>query len=367
MNPRVLFVSKAVAPPLRDGAACLVRHLADALRDARPTVLSTDDAPALAQHVRMDRIYRRRSRYAPAMTDNARVAAHLLRDSRHDLWHFVFAPNPASSSVAKVLRAIRRKPVVQTVASRPLRFEGSSRLLFGDRVVALSRHTADGLLRDGVSPSKVQVVAPPIADLARDESAGVAAREAAGIAPGVPLFVYAGDLEFSGGARLMADAAPHVVEALPEAVIAFACRAKTPRAAEHKARLVRQLAPLGDRARFLGEIDDLPALLSSATALPFPVDDLYGKVDVPYVVLEASLLRVPVLVIDAGPLAELAGAPTIPAGRPDALADWCVEMARDDAARGQLGVQLRRLVRERHDPGAIARQVEAIYEELVGP
>ena len=261
---------------------CLVHHLTPALLRTSPTVLTTNDAPPFA-HVQMDRIYRRRSRYAPAATDNARVALHLLRDSRHDLWHFVFAPNPASSSVAKVLRAARNKPIVQTVASRPLHFEGSARLLFGDRIVALSRFTADGLLNDGAPASKLAVIPPPIADVTRDESSGRVAREAAGVPLDVPLFVYAGDLEFSNGARLMAQAVPQIIKGLPESVIAFACRAKTPRAAQRKAQLVEQLGRFGHHVRFLGEIDDLPALLSTATALPFPVDDLYGKVDFPYV------------------------------------------------------------------------------------
>jgi glycosyltransferase involved in cell wall biosynthesis len=364
-GPRVLFVSKAVAPPFRDGAACLVRDLSQALPFAAPTVLTTQDAPALVPSVRMDRFYRKPSRYAPALAENVRVLHHLLRDRDHDIWHFVFAPNPLSSHAGRLLRAIRRLPVVQTVASRPLRFESARSLLFGDRVIALSRYTADRLMRQGASGPHITVIPPPAVDLSRNEDEQRQARVQAGIDPEAPLILYAGDLEFSSGARLMAEAAPIVLREAPDTILAFACRAKTPRAVARRDELAAQLSSLGDRVRFLGEVRDLPALTASACALPFPVDDLYGKVDHPYVVLEGALLQVPVLVPEGGPLEEIHGVPTMRAGDTRALARWCVDMVRDVDARRQVGAALREAVLSQHDPGAVAAQVEATYADLL--
>ena len=81
--------------------------------------------------------------------------------------------------------------------------------------------------------------------------------------------------------------------------------------------------------------------------------------------LEAALLKVPVLVMEAGPLAELPDIPTMSAGNAVALADWCLEMARDQKTRRQLGGELRKVVCDRHDPHVVASQVEAIYDQLV--
>jgi glycosyltransferase involved in cell wall biosynthesis len=313
----------------------------------------------------MDRFYRKPSRYAPALADNVRVLHHLLRDQDHDLWHFVFAPNPLSSHAGRIVRAIRRRPVVQTVASRPLRFEAARSLLFGDRVVALSKHTADRLVRHGAPSQRITVIPPPAIDLSRSEDEQRSARVQAGIEPEVPLLLYAGDLEFSSGARSMAEAAPIVLREAPDAILAFACRAKTPRAVARRDELAARLRSLGDRVRFLGEVRDLPALTASARALPFPVDDLYGKVDHPYVVLEAALLQVPVIVLEGGPLEEIRGIPTMRAGDTRALAHWCVDMVRDAEARRQVGSALRKGVLSQHDPGAVAAQVEAIYDDLL--
>ncbi len=364
-GPRVLFVSKAVAPPYRDGAACLVRDLSQAFRSAAPTVLTTENAPPLEPPVRMDRFYRKPSRYAPALADNVRVLHHLLRDKDHDIWHFVFAPNPLSSHAGRLVRAIRRRPVVQTVASRPLRFEAAPTLLFGDRVIALSKYTADRLMRHAAPSKSITVIPPPAIDLSRNEEQQRDARVQAKIDPDAPLVLYAGDLEFSSGARSMAEAAPTVLREAPDAILAFACRAKTPRAVERRDELARQLGALGDRVRFLGEVRDLPALIASACALPFPVDDLYGKVDHPYVVLEGALLQVPVIVPEGGPLAEIRGIPTMRGGDTGALASWCVDMVRDADARRQVGAALREAVLSQHDPRAVAEQVEEIYQDLL--
>jgi len=106
--------------------------------------------------------------------------------------------------------------------------------------------------------------------------------------------------------------------------------------------------------------------MASATAIPFPVDDLYGKVDLPYVVLEAALLKSPVVVASGGPLEEIEGAPRVAPGDAVALARICVDLARDPAARRQLGESLRGHVLARHDPHQIAEQYDQLYRSLDG-
>jgi len=357
-------VSKAITPPFHDGATCFVRDLSRALDRVHPTVLSTNNAPSIAPTVASAPVYQKRSRYSPALVDNLRVFQHLLRDTDHDIWHFVFAPNPVSSFAGNVLHRLRNRPIVQTVASRPLRFDSTSRLLFGDRIIALSKFTADRLLRNNTH-AHVTVIPPSMADLSRTTDEQRTAREQAGIDQDAALILYAGDLEFSSGASMMAAAAPTVLDKAPNTIIAFACRAKTPRSIEQQRTIAERLKPFGSRVRFLGEVKDLPALIASACAMPFPVDDLYGKIDHPYVILESALLQVPVLVPNDGPIAEIHGIPTMPQGDVKCLAGWCVEMAQDANARQQVGAALRKAVLTQHNPSTIAAAVTAVYDDLL--
>ncbi len=361
----MLFVSKPIAPPFHDGAKCLVRDVAMGLRNYRPVVLGTRDAPPLAEGIEVDRVYPTAGGFAPALRDNERVFQRLVFGDRPDIWHFVFAPNPLSSFAGRVARALRRVATVQTVASAPRSFAGSARLLFGDRVVTTSSWTRDRLLAEGAPAARVAVIPPSVPELAPidAEQARALLRET-DLPQGGPLIVYPGDLEVSTGAALLARALPAVFAKSADVHAVFACRAKTERASQAQQRLEHELAPFGRRVRFVGEVPSLHALLSLATLVAFPVDNLYGKVDLPIAVLEAMALGIPVIALDVGPLRELVGAHLIPPGDPGALANACVELLASPERRAELAEKGRAAVHERHRPGQVALAYEAIYGEL---
>lgn len=370
-RPRVLFVSKPVVPPFRDGTKCLVRDVSLHLTRYAPAVMSTDDRPPLSasaegEHaVELLPVYRSAGSYAPALTANARAAAYLVLRSRAELWHFVFAPNPKSTAVGRVARAIRRVPVVQTVASAPRRFVPD--VFFGDVVVAQSRAT-EAAIRDAFDAAsrpapRLRIVPPPLGPL----TARTAAEVRTTIAPldvpdGAPLFVYPGDLEVSTAADTVARAAPLIERALPHAVVVFACRQKTPAAARVEEELRARLD--GHRVRFVRETD-LLALYARTTAVLFPVDDLWGKVDLPIAVLEAMRLGVPVIAADVGPLLDLEGVVRVAPGDADGLAAGAVKLVTDNAHRARMIDEARRYVDARHDAAVVARAYETVYDELL--
>jgi phosphatidylinositol alpha-1,6-mannosyltransferase len=384
MPLRVLFVSKPIVPPFHDGTKCLVRDVALHLERAEAVVMSAPGAPALESvvdaglyprrdgraPVQMAPVYPDAGRFAPALLDNVRAAAFLLARSRADVWHYVFAPNPRSSAVGSAIGRLRRAPVLQTVASAPRRFEGLSRLLFGQIVVAQSewtrRRIVDAYEREGVAPAarpRLEVVPPPVGPL-RPRSADTlgSARRALGIPEAAPLFVYPGDLETSSGAEDVAAVVAPIVRELPDAVIVFAYREKTPEAP----RLARALEQRLDspNVRFESELPDVLALIGSASAVLFPVDDLWGKVDLPIVLLESMSLGVPVVAIDHGPLSELDGTVRVPRGDREALAGAALELVRDAGRRTAVVDAQRAAVERRFRAGAVAAAYERLYEDL---
>ena len=131
---------------------------------------------------------------------------------------------------------------------------------------------------------------------------------------------------------------------------------------EVEERLRRELAPLGERVIFAGQVPSLPALLAASRLVLFPVDDLYGKVDLPLSVLEAQALGVPVVALQQGPLVELEGAVPLPSV--DRLAEVCLEVLGDERAWGQHQRLGRDAVARRHDPVAIAEAYEQVYDRL---
>src|SRR6185503_7165070 len=229
---RVLFVSKPIVPPFDDGSKCLVRDIAAALRVAEPVVMVSPGGPPIGPRVRRENVYGPASRFAPSPSTLA--FNRLLFGDPLDVWNFVFAPNAASSSAARVAIRARRSrgwtgKVVQTVASRPKSFDvdesrrpafggyvdSSRALFFGDRIVALSEWTRGRLLRAGIPDSIVRVI-PPCArqPLPRASADEVRARLEVGDGP---LVVYPGDLHVSSGAATVAMAAGEVLREVPGA------------------------------------------------------------------------------------------------------------------------------------------------------
>jgi phosphatidylinositol alpha-1,6-mannosyltransferase len=373
MRRRVQFVSKPIGPPFNDGTKCLVRDVALHLRRYEsvvmvpPGVTNLGYAPCAGNPgVSAARVYTAAGAYTPALADNARAAAFLALRADAPLFHFVFAPNARSSAVGRVTSALRRVKVVQTVASAPRSF--TANLFFGDAVVVQSNWTATQVVRAFEAERRarvplLRVVPPPVGPVrerTRSELAEVSRQ--LGLSEGAPVFVYPGDLEVSSGAETVARAVGPIVEALPSAVVVFACRPKTAEAPRIEAMLRARLDARS--VRFVREID-LPALLARASCVLFPVDDLYGKVDLPISLLEAMRLGVPVVALDSGPLADLREAVQVPAGDADALANRAVRLVKERPFRDAVVAAAARAIRERYDARVVAAAYEGVYDEVL--
>jgi phosphatidylinositol alpha-1,6-mannosyltransferase len=363
----VLFVSKPIAPPFHDGTKCLVRDIALNLTRVRPSVMSSAGAGPLGS-VQLERVYPGSGSFAPGLSDNLRAGAWLLARSRADLWHFVFAPNARTSRFGRVLKTLRRQRVVQTVASPPRSFAEPQELLFGDVVVTQSRWTRTQFLeqyaRAGVVPPRMEVVYPPVAALRERTPAEL--EELKGkleIASDRVVFVYPGDLETSQGAATVARAVPEIVSRVPNALVVFAYRPKSALAHERARELQSGLD--ARHVRFTSTLPDVLALIQGARALLFPVDDLWGKVDLPIVLLEAMALGVPVIVLDRGPLAELGGVKRIAEQSPAALARAVVELHESAGERAAVCAAQKRFVESECQAARTARAYEDLYLDLL--
>ncbi|HWA78247.1 MAG TPA: glycosyltransferase family 4 protein [Polyangiaceae bacterium] len=368
---RVLFISKPIAPPFQDGSKCLVRDIATHLHHVDPVVLSVPGAPELQRvaadaarpkTVEMVPVYSSGGSYAPAFAQNLRAAAWILLRAQADVFHFVFAPNARTSKVGRFLSRRKGVPVVQTIASPPRSFAGVEELLFGEVVVAQSRWTEQQVRteyeRSGSKCPEIAVIPPPVpTDLSRTNEQQAEIRRRLEVPEGAPLFVYPGDLEVSSGADTVAQIAQRLTSEMPSAVVVFAYRRKTPRADE----VAQQLrARLGGNVRFAGSLPDVLSLVAASTAVVFPVDDLWGKVDLPIVLLEAMVLGVPVIALGQGPLLDLAGAELLGSLESE---EWVRAMARveGDPAVRRRRVEEQRAALVRYGAGEVAGRYEEIY------
>lgn len=364
----VLLVSKPITPPWHDSSKNLVRDLASHMQRYTPVVLSRPGADLPLPRARVETLYGAAGGFSPALRDNARVLARLLVGPKTQLWHFFFAPNPKTSRAAALAARVRRQRCVQTVCSAPAEGVKLDQVLFAERVVVLSEHTRARFLAAGIAAERMALIRPAIVPLTPPTPESVATlRRELGLPNTGPLIVYAGDLEFGRGADLALEAhadLPHTLGA----VLAMACRAKTPRARAREDALrerCRQLG-IGASVRFLGETPRIHALLAAADLVTLPSDTSYAKMDLPLVLVEAMSLERCVLVGAGTPAEELAaggGAVSVATQR-DAVSEATRALLEDRSRRDRVGARARQVVLCDYDATRMATDYERIYDQL---
>ena len=366
-DPAVLMVSKPVVPPWNDSGKNLVRDVAAHTPGYRFHVMTTRGAEPPAEGLRTEPIYGAPGSYRPSLRQNLRVLGRLLRPDGLPLYHFFFAPNPRTSTMARWVLRLKRRRSVHTICSRPASFETVGNLMFADRIVALSAHTRARLVQAGVEnvvhiPPAVPD-APPVAEAAKS-----ALRERHGWGD-APVVLYAGDFEFSDAAQAVAEAAIRLL-ATRDARVVFACRAKQEASAAIEARLRDELgaAGVGDRTCFLGELDDVRTLLATADVHVQPAGSLYAKMDLPLVLLESLREGVPVVVGDNAPLDEViahGGGCTVAPEDGEALAATLTGLLDDHEALRRLGEEARAAYTAHYDVSRQGAAYAALYDELL--
>ena len=262
----------------------------------------------------------------------------------------MFAPNRRTSSSALAAKQLRRRPIIHTVPSRPV----ERAPLFADVHVTFSRDTA-ALLRDW-GARDVRVIPPAVCV----PSSVRADRARFGLPQNKQIVLFAGDMTEPGGAETIAAA----LERIPDVHAAFAFRDKGGAIESVKARVTERL---GSRAIMLGEVDDFYSLLRSVDLQCLPASDLTGKVDFPYVVLQAMALGTPVAVGDMAPLNELGdesdGVLRV-SYSPRELARQLERILKDDERRLELAGAARRTVEARFSLDNLGAAYAALYDEL---
>lgn len=366
----VLFVSKPVAPPWNDSSKNLVRDVVSHMTRHQAVVLGPRGGTLRLGNAKFDGIYpAARGRFAPGLVDNGRVLARLMFGARHDVWHFFFAPNPRTSTVARFTSGLRRPRTMQTVCSAPRDDLDPRQVLFAERTIVLSRHTEQRLLNAGVAASTLIRIPPPaplLSPLTNEQRA--ATRTQLGLPADAPLVLFPGDLEFGTGA----ERSMQVLADLPAslgACLVMACRAKTPRAREEEVRVraVAERLGIASRTYWLGETPRILELLGACDVVLLPSETLYAKMDLPLVLLEAMALARPVVVVTGVPSAELAEGGGALALEPDrsALAGAVGDLLESEAKRTALGQRAREIAQTQYNPSTVASEYENVYDALL--
>ncbi len=292
--------------------------------------------------------------------------ARFLRRERPDVFH-AHMTSPVACKWGLAAAVLARVPVVlgtvQVGAYEPpdhsayWQLRGLARGV--DRFLAVSREIAAELVdRLGWPAAKVEVVYNAV-DV---ERVAVAAppglREQLGGSETRPLVLTPARLDAQKGHDTLLEAIAEVPEAL------FVLAGEGPKRAELEARTAE--IGLGDRVRFLGRREDVPALLAACDVFCLP--SLYEGSSL--AVLEAMAAGIPVVSSAIGGTEELiedgrSGLLVAP-GDPKALAAALRRLLGDADLRRELAAQARERVDQGLTRPQMAEQVTSVYSDLLG-
>jgi glycosyltransferase involved in cell wall biosynthesis len=362
-NRAWMIVSKPVREPFRDGSTVLVRTLIRRLPERfRLTYLGDPERP-LRSGAADDVLPVPPMPLSPGLWQKARVLTCLAHPCRRRLpLHFFFTPNRVTSSVLALLQRLSpRRTVLQDLTSShdAARFARLLRSL--SAVVVHSTHARDALLNAGLAPDRVVRIYP-----------GVPASDPVDDPEHDRRLLYAGDLDPRVVDRLLALGRALKRPELQGWKLCIASRSKSPDDRYHRDRLREALREesVSESIELQGEVGDMDALLRRSSLQLFLADHVRRKVDLPLVLLEGMARGIPLLAVDAAPVAEI-----FERGREHGLcpgsaasADEIVDTVLGAVARGGLLAQWGRAARElaarEFCADRMAREYASLYDEL---
>lgn len=251
----------------------------------------------------------------------------------------------------------RAVQVADDGSSRTTWIARHNRLLdrFTFATVAVADSQRQLLLSEGVSAAKIVHIpnGVPLAGLEQAATEGPT-RSDLGLPATAPVALQVGVFRAEKNQIGALEAFARVREQVPEARLLFAGEGPTLPVVERRAAELGA----GEWACFLGNREDVPALLalSDLLLLPSTSDAM------PVTVLEGMALGVPLLATDVGDVRRVVGdaGVCVPPGDPDALREAAVELLGDAALRGRLAAAARARA-PGFDAATMVRRYEALF------
>ncbi|MGB3975082.1 MAG: glycosyltransferase family 4 protein [bacterium] len=375
MSTAVHLVTKPLSPPWNDSAVNLPKYLVEySSRTAFHILTDTNKENEIlpnSDRVIVDGIYHSSNSLHLGFLNKSRLFAYLLsrlhvtkRGKNKQIFHFFYTPNTLTSlTVSLLLWRQKNTRLIHTVTSCPnlkQKRKASSLFIRNTEVIALSDHTRR--IIESVLDKPVTRIYPgiPLPEMPTRTDIE-AAREAEGFEAGSVYLIYPGDLYFGEAMPFWRAALPAWRARFPQVRLVITCRTKHSLDKPCRDEIIRLG---GDRVVFRDDIADLNRLFTAGDIIVFPVKSLYGKMDFPLALLEATALGKPAVVSSFGSLQELAdfgGVLGADPDRPDGFTEAIDQLITSPEKRHEVGMQGAQVVKKHFSAEKMAEAYEKIY------
>jgi len=378
-----MLTSVPLVPPWDQGDKNLAYTLTQALAMHRFRVLTMHGGePPAGDNLDPLPVYRSRH---PSMVQKASVFWNFLSFAadngvapypyqQPDLYHLVYRPTSLSSLFSRILPEFKRRPTLHTIPALSAEDPPHPNLFFADRLVVLSKHTQQVLLKLGLRNVTYIPIGIDVANWADLHFKTDLLKSRLGLSE-QPVLLYPGHYAPEYGIEILLEALPAIVTELPEVQILCACRLRSPADKKRESSIQHSLNQKGlaKHMRFLNTVTDMRALIGASDLTVLPLMSMRNKIDIPTTLLESLASGVPIVISDLPPMNELldqsiendykAGL-VVPSGDADALAQAVVSLIKDRQLRQQFGRNGIAYMQDHFEVRDIARQYEKIYKDM---
>ncbi len=291
-----LFIGKSPSPPWNDSAKNIQKTLLDNLKDQYIEYL-TDGSYTYSGKRKGILVYKKSSSYSLTQKEQIELFLNLLKPDFHiDLYHYFFSPNIKSSLAARFLKLIKPKKIIQSVLSMPKEVNDIHTLFFGDQIVTMSKTSQKKLEYLGLSNVSTIYPAVNLPSINKDEI--IHAKYNFHFSSEKTVVLYAGD--YTSDIYNLADLAKELKNEGKEFIFVFAIRLKNSYSIDEDRRfkwyVSNKLGLFQDSIRIYNELESFSQLLATSDIMIFTQQDLYAKMDLPLVILEAMAMKKMVII-----------------------------------------------------------------------
>lgn len=313
--PEILMVTRPLTPPWDEASKNLAYFLATQIEGLKFHILVGEYDPSLPKNITQHLIYKGSEWNLKQRLKLLFSLRKILTDNPEiNIVHLLFAPTPINSLILKTILKKSNIKIIHNLACPPKKEGGD--LLFGDKAVVYSKHTAGRIKQKNVS------IIPPFIDSKRfrpisqklkqelRKKFGIKTKDLALLYPGEYSRLDAMGLLWKTFVRIKQSEARKKnknpgSEKNYRLIVACRIKSKKDKIKEEKFKKLISLSPYAKDVVFLGKIEKPEKMYQLADLTVFPVKKMNGKFDFPFVLLESLACGTPILTSDIGALPEI--------------------------------------------------------------
>ena len=380
---KILFVTRPIAPPWDEASKNMAYQLAINVAKINPNLeihLMTkgdlkDAISDLPKNIIQHPIY---TSAENDFTFSQKIRAILFQwkmKNQFDIVHYFFTPSKLNGFIIKNFLYPKKSKTIQTIATLRgdlMSDEEIKKSIFGDILVAYSKHTKKKLKRLGFSHTHHIYPGIDIEDFTPQEKNSELLKEC-NLTANDFILSFTGEYVRLGGIEESIDSFIEVSKQIPAAKLFLTLRVKNEKDAEKKKKIIVKFKKLGllNKIVFGDKVDFSRYKMSDVYNLHdiniYPIHNMNGKFDIPLVVPEAMACKKPVILSDLPLLKEFANhnnAIIIEKENTKELTEAILDLYNNPEKREEIANNGMRFVRRKFNIEFIAEEYNNLYESL---